>query len=45
MGKKKRMKNDRYDCNQGEERNPMGSISNKGAGRTQSKFTILSLKT
>jgi hypothetical protein len=34
----KKVENDRYHYDQGEEKNPMGWVSNNGAGKTQTLF-------
>jgi hypothetical protein len=38
---KKRLKNDRNHCDQGEERKPKGYVSNNGVVRTQIFFLLL----
>jgi hypothetical protein len=35
---KKNVKNERYECDQGEKRNPIGKVSNNGANRIQTFF-------
>jgi hypothetical protein len=39
--KKKILKNDRYDCDKGEDINPMKEVSNNGAKRIQTHFFFL----